>query len=73
MLKHLRFEILELQDTKLPVRRINTTNERRLVQGHGTLLKVKRDITDGSGKLDNEDFRLPFLDEIPRIILLSAS
>ncbi|GFY02546.1 hypothetical protein TNCV_3504261 [Trichonephila clavipes] len=27
--------MFELQETKLPVRLINTTNERRLVQGHG--------------------------------------
>ncbi|GFT33876.1 hypothetical protein TNCV_4383661 [Trichonephila clavipes] len=35
MLKHLRFDIFELQEAKLLVRLINTTNERRLVQGHG--------------------------------------
>ncbi|GFW99850.1 hypothetical protein TNCV_3420791 [Trichonephila clavipes] len=34
MLKHLRFLIFKLQETKLPERLINTTNERRLVQGH---------------------------------------
>ncbi|GFV39884.1 transposable element Tcb2 transposase [Trichonephila clavipes] len=32
MLKHLRFDIFELQETNLPVRLINTTNERRLVK-----------------------------------------
>ncbi|GFV46022.1 hypothetical protein TNCV_2200321 [Trichonephila clavipes] len=36
MLKHLRFDISELQETKLPERLINTTNERRLVQGHNS-------------------------------------
>ncbi|GFU00237.1 hypothetical protein TNCV_802001 [Trichonephila clavipes] len=34
MLKHLRFDIFKLLETKLPVRLINTTNEWRLVQGH---------------------------------------
>ncbi|GFW75199.1 hypothetical protein TNCV_449031 [Trichonephila clavipes] len=36
MLKPLRFDIFELQETKLPVRLFNTTNERRLVRGHET-------------------------------------
>ncbi|GFX27900.1 hypothetical protein TNCV_3083231 [Trichonephila clavipes] len=54
MLKHLRFDIFELQETKLPVRRINTTYEWRLVQGHEiTPLRVKRDIEDVSYELDN--------------------
>ncbi|GFV07720.1 hypothetical protein TNCV_4942221 [Trichonephila clavipes] len=53
MLKHLCFDIFELQETKLPVRLINTTNERRLVQGHETLLKVKGDIEDVTSELDN--------------------
>ncbi|GFU92971.1 hypothetical protein TNCV_2081171 [Trichonephila clavipes] len=35
MLKHLRIDILELQEMKLPGRLINTKNERRLVRGHG--------------------------------------
>ncbi|GFY06282.1 uncharacterized protein TNCV_2680741 [Trichonephila clavipes] len=47
MLKHLRFNIFELQETKLPVRLINTPNERRLVQGHETTpLRRKGDIED---------------------------
>ncbi|GFU24035.1 hypothetical protein TNCV_3332451 [Trichonephila clavipes] len=46
MLKHLRFDIFELRETKLPVRLINTTNERRLAQGHETLQRVKGDIKD---------------------------
>ncbi|GFU01688.1 hypothetical protein TNCV_1522231 [Trichonephila clavipes] len=53
MLKHLRFDIFVLQETKLPVRLINTTNERILVQGHETPLRVKGDIEDVSGELDN--------------------
>ncbi|GFW71039.1 hypothetical protein TNCV_191301 [Trichonephila clavipes] len=36
MLKHFRFDIFEVQKTKLPVRLINTTNEWRLVQEHET-------------------------------------
>ncbi|GFV68612.1 hypothetical protein TNCV_2274751 [Trichonephila clavipes] len=53
MLKHLCFDIFELQDTKLPVQLINTIKKRRLVQEHETLLKVKRDIEDVSSELDN--------------------
>ncbi|GFW48459.1 hypothetical protein TNCV_1110181 [Trichonephila clavipes] len=36
---HLQLDIFELRETKLPVRLINNTNERRLVQGHETPLK----------------------------------
>ncbi|GFY01209.1 hypothetical protein TNCV_5076761 [Trichonephila clavipes] len=44
----------ELQETKLPLRLINTPNERRLVQGHETTpLRVKGDIEDVSSELDN--------------------
>ncbi|GFY29540.1 hypothetical protein TNCV_2627101 [Trichonephila clavipes] len=53
MLKHLRFDIFELQETKLPVRLVNTTKERRLVQGHETPLRVKGDIEDASSELDS--------------------
>ncbi|GFU86163.1 hypothetical protein TNCV_368211 [Trichonephila clavipes] len=53
VLKHLRFDIFELQETRLAVRLINTTNERRLVQGHETPLRVKEDIEDVSSELDN--------------------
>ncbi|GFS70957.1 hypothetical protein TNCV_2720111 [Trichonephila clavipes] len=43
MLKNLLFDIFKLQETKLPVRLINTANERILVQRHETtLLRVKR-------------------------------
>ncbi|GFW63861.1 hypothetical protein TNCV_3744651 [Trichonephila clavipes] len=35
MLKRLRLDIFELLETKLPVRLINTTNEWKLVKGHG--------------------------------------
>ncbi|GFU88208.1 uncharacterized protein TNCV_846011 [Trichonephila clavipes] len=71
MFKHLRFDIFELLETKLPVRPINTTNERRLVQGHETTsLRVKGDIEDVSSELDNTGLKLPFLDETSRIILL---
>ncbi|GFU37814.1 hypothetical protein TNCV_1063521 [Trichonephila clavipes] len=38
---------------KLLVRLINTTNERRLVQGHETPLRIKWDIKDVSSELDN--------------------
>ncbi|GFV21946.1 VIP36-like protein [Trichonephila clavipes] len=54
MLKHLRFNIFELQEKKLLVRLINTTNEWRLVQGHETTpLRMKGDIEDVYGELDN--------------------
>ncbi|GFW82573.1 hypothetical protein TNCV_4694551 [Trichonephila clavipes] len=46
MLKILHFDIFELQETKLPVRLIDTTNERRQVQGHETTLRVKGNIED---------------------------
>ncbi|GFW39883.1 hypothetical protein TNCV_4358781 [Trichonephila clavipes] len=36
MLKHLRIDIFERQETKLPVRLIKATHERRLVLGHET-------------------------------------
>ncbi|GFV98221.1 integrase catalytic domain-containing protein [Trichonephila clavipes] len=53
VLKNLRFNIFELQATKLPVRLINTTNERRLIQGHETTpLRVKGDI-DVYREMDN--------------------
>ncbi|GFW97711.1 uncharacterized protein TNCV_1424751 [Trichonephila clavipes] len=52
-----------LQETKLPVRLINTANEQRLVQGHeATALRVKGDIEDVHSELDNGDQRLHFLD-----------
>ncbi|GFS54838.1 uncharacterized protein TNCV_3575711 [Trichonephila clavipes] len=42
------------QEPKLPVRLINTTNERRLVYGHETTpLRIKGDIENGSSELDN--------------------
>ncbi|GFY07150.1 hypothetical protein TNCV_276971 [Trichonephila clavipes] len=57
MLKHLGFDIHELQETKLSVRLINSTNERRRVQGHGehetTLQRVKGDIEDIASEQDN--------------------
>ncbi|GFV97276.1 hypothetical protein TNCV_2037861 [Trichonephila clavipes] len=54
MLKHLRIDIFELQETKLPVRLINITNEWRLVQEHVTPLRVKRHIEeDVSIEMDN--------------------
>ncbi|GFS74973.1 hypothetical protein TNCV_1396381 [Trichonephila clavipes] len=52
-LSHLRFDIFELEETKLPVRLINTTDEQRLLEGHETPLKVKGDIDDVSSELDN--------------------
>ncbi|GFU13646.1 putative LOC100569746 [Trichonephila clavipes] len=39
MLNHLRLDIFELLETKLPVRLINTTNKRRPVQEHETILQ----------------------------------
>ncbi|GFV93619.1 uncharacterized protein TNCV_1989311 [Trichonephila clavipes] len=73
MLKHLRFDIFEIQETKLPVLQINTTNEWRLAQGQETLLKVKVDIEDVSREFANGDCRLHFLDKIARILLFSVS
>ncbi|GFY15420.1 hypothetical protein TNCV_1572311 [Trichonephila clavipes] len=55
MLKLLRFDIFEQQETKLPVRLIYTTNERGIVQGHELIpLRVKEDIEDVSSELDDE-------------------
>ncbi|GFT82273.1 hypothetical protein TNCV_4650801 [Trichonephila clavipes] len=52
--RHLHFDNFELQETKLSVRLINTTNERRLVQRHQAIpLKVTVDTEDFSSKLDN--------------------
>ncbi|GFX09981.1 ubiquitin carboxyl-terminal hydrolase 40 [Trichonephila clavipes] len=56
MPKHLRFDIFELQEMKLPLGLIITTNERRLVQGHETPLRMKGDIEDVSSELDNGVF-----------------
>ncbi|GFV08812.1 uncharacterized protein TNCV_3820551 [Trichonephila clavipes] len=66
MLKHLRLNIFELQETKLPVRLINTTNERRIVRGHKkTSLRVKGDIEDVYSELDDGSQKLHSLDEMP--------
>ncbi|GFV14312.1 hypothetical protein TNCV_807441 [Trichonephila clavipes] len=50
MLKHLRFDMFELQETKLPVRLNNTEKKRRLVhKARGqvaTPMRVKGDIED---------------------------
>ncbi|GFX51015.1 hypothetical protein TNCV_2733661 [Trichonephila clavipes] len=55
-LKLLRFDIFELQETKLLVRRINTTNIWRLVQRRDTTpLRVKGNIEDVSSELDSGD------------------
>ncbi|GFS55396.1 hypothetical protein TNCV_1626871 [Trichonephila clavipes] len=51
----LRFDIFELLENKLPVRLINTTNERRLVQGHETPLRMKGYIYDVSSELASGD------------------
>ncbi|GFY18712.1 uncharacterized protein TNCV_2399341 [Trichonephila clavipes] len=53
MLKNLRFDIFELQETKLPVRLINSTNERRVVQRHEAPLRVEGNIEDVSRELNN--------------------
>ncbi|GFS81689.1 hypothetical protein TNCV_2706431 [Trichonephila clavipes] len=65
MLKPLRFDISELHGMKLPVRLINATNERRLVQEHETPLRVKGDIKDVSSKLGNGGQRLHFWVKCP--------
>ncbi|GFU71663.1 transposable element Tcb1 transposase [Trichonephila clavipes] len=53
MLTHLCFDIFELQETKLPIRLINITNERRLVHGHETTpLRVKRDMQVNSSSVE---------------------
>ncbi|GFV18227.1 uncharacterized protein TNCV_170301 [Trichonephila clavipes] len=71
MLKHLRFDIFELQEMKLPVRLISTTNEWRLrTRGLETIpLRVKGDIEGVSNELDNGGLKLHFLDETPKILL----
>ncbi|GFY05852.1 hypothetical protein TNCV_4405191 [Trichonephila clavipes] len=62
MLKHLRFQIFEIQGAKLPVRLVNTTIEQRLVQGHETTpLRVKVDIEGISSELDSWGKGLLFL------------
>ncbi|GFU66967.1 hypothetical protein TNCV_4296191 [Trichonephila clavipes] len=67
-------QVLTFENFELPVRLINPTNKRRLVQGHGTTpISVKGDIEDVSSELYNESLRLHFMDETPRILLLSAS
>ncbi|GFV00293.1 uncharacterized protein TNCV_2117471 [Trichonephila clavipes] len=58
---------------RLPVRLINTTNERRLFQRQETPLRVKGDIEDVYRELDNGGQRFYFLDETPRILLFSAN
>ncbi|GFW60838.1 hypothetical protein TNCV_2672591 [Trichonephila clavipes] len=58
MLKPLRFGIFEIQEMKLPVRLINTTNEQRLVQGHETTpLRVVGIGMDGKGLLQADAAR----------------
>ncbi|GFS54163.1 hypothetical protein TNCV_2527031 [Trichonephila clavipes] len=55
MHKHLRFDIFKLQEAKLPVRLMNTTNEQRN-QGHETTsLRVKGDIEDVSTNIEVSD------------------
>ncbi|GFS61090.1 hypothetical protein TNCV_4956021 [Trichonephila clavipes] len=53
----------------------NTTNEHcSKTRGHETTpQRVKGGIEDVSIEMDNEFQRLPILDEIPRVLLLSAS
>ncbi|GFW81913.1 hypothetical protein TNCV_2885871 [Trichonephila clavipes] len=58
---HLRFDIFKIQETKLPLRLINTTDERRLVQGHETPLREKRDIEDFSSEIDNGRLKVGLL------------
>ncbi|GFS83540.1 hypothetical protein TNCV_66811 [Trichonephila clavipes] len=67
MLKHLRFDIFEQQEMKLPVRLINITNERRQVQGHETPLRMKGETekvsTKGSAAFHSR--REPISEESP--------
>ncbi|PRD26276.1 UNVERIFIED_CONTAM: hypothetical protein NCL1_38567 [Trichonephila clavipes] len=58
MLKHLRFDIFELEETKLPVRLINTTNEWRVVQGYEIPLRLKGDIEDVSSPVNRTQWGL---------------
>ncbi|GFX94978.1 hypothetical protein TNCV_3046101 [Trichonephila clavipes] len=54
MLNHLRFDIFVLQETKLPVRLINTSNGCRPVKEHETTpLRIKGDREEVSNQLDN--------------------
>ncbi|GFV59997.1 hypothetical protein TNCV_1401051 [Trichonephila clavipes] len=65
MLKHLCSDVFESQETKLPVRLINTTNEHySITRGHETTaLRVQGDIKDVSTELYNGGERMHFLDE----------
>ncbi|GFS95987.1 uncharacterized protein TNCV_4277711 [Trichonephila clavipes] len=58
---HLRFDIFELRETKLPVQLINSTKEPILVQGHETPLRVKEDIEVVSSELDNRGLQAALL------------
>ncbi|GFT15027.1 hypothetical protein TNCV_4316111 [Trichonephila clavipes] len=49
---NLIFTVAELQETKLSVRLINTTNERNVVQGYEIPLRVKGDFEAVSRELD---------------------
>ncbi|GFY24380.1 hypothetical protein TNCV_1014281 [Trichonephila clavipes] len=69
MFHHLRIDIFERQETKLPVRLIKATNEQRLVLGHETTpLRVKGGIEDVSSEPDSGAESLPEPDEISNLI-----
>ncbi|GFV92897.1 hypothetical protein TNCV_1692901 [Trichonephila clavipes] len=62
---------LKLQDTKLPVGLVYITNERRLVQGHETPLRVKGDFEAVSSELDNGGLKVALLGGYVHNIALS--
>ncbi|GFU70634.1 hypothetical protein TNCV_641641 [Trichonephila clavipes] len=70
MLKDLRFDIFGPQETKLLVLLFDSTNERRLVQGHEATPPWMKGV---SSDLDNRGLRLHYLDETPINPLLSSS
>ncbi|GFS61230.1 hypothetical protein TNCV_3104811 [Trichonephila clavipes] len=63
MFKHLRFDIFEIQETKLPAQLINTTNEGRLVQGQETSLRVVKIIIMTPDEIGDQE-RMVLLPEI---------
>ncbi|GFU93322.1 hypothetical protein TNCV_1860531 [Trichonephila clavipes] len=53
---------------------IDEKNFSSILRQHGTTpLKVKEDVDDVSSELDNGGYRLHFLDETSKTLLLSAS
>ncbi|GFT63566.1 hypothetical protein TNCV_870331 [Trichonephila clavipes] len=71
---------MDVRTYKVPVLHGGTLNSHRAAsplvrtRRHGiTPLRVKGDIEDASSELDNGGYRLHFLEETPRTLLLSAS